>query len=108
MDERTMIRVLKALAHPRRFRMVEESARAGELSCGQVGGCFEVAQPTISHHVKILADAGVIAIRREAQCALISVDTQLVSDALSMLKSRVLLQATPRRTRRVKKVARAR
>src|SRR5215470_249192 len=108
MDERTMIRVLKALAHPRRFKMVEEIARAGELSCGQVGGCFEVAQPTISHHVKILADAGVIKIRREAQRALISVDMQLIDEALSMLKSRVAIQQAPRRVRRIKNAARPR
>ena len=41
--------------------MVQEIAAAGELSCGQVGERFDLAQPTVSHHLKILHESGVLA-----------------------------------------------
>ena len=60
MDDRDLVRALKALADPKRFRMVQEIAEAGELSCGQVADRFHVSQPTISHHLGILRQAGLI------------------------------------------------
>ena len=67
MDETILIRALKALADKKRMRMAREIACAGELSCGQVKSHFHLSQPTISHHLKILADAHLIESRREGQ-----------------------------------------
>ena len=104
MDDRTTIRVLKALAHPKRFQMVEKVADAGELCCGAIGECFEVAQPTISHHLKILGDAGVLKARREAQRAFISVDTALLEEVFDSIRDR-LSARSPVRTKKTRKVA---
>lgn len=89
MDDRTLVKVLKALADAKRFRMVQEIASAGELSCGQVGERFDLAQPTISHHLKILADAGVFLVRRDGQHAFISVNHALVEEAIKLLPARL-------------------
>lgn len=72
MDDDDRIRVLKALAHPKRFRMIQEIAAAGELSCGQIGERFPLSQPTISHHLRILNDAGLLVVRRAGQHAFVS------------------------------------
>ena len=37
MDDDRLVRVLRALADPKRFRMVQELAQAGELCCGDLG-----------------------------------------------------------------------
>ena len=47
--------------------MIQEIAAAGQLSCGQVAECFNLSQPTISHHLGILANAGVIVVREAGQ-----------------------------------------
>ena len=88
------MRVLKALADKSRFRMVQEIAAAGELSCGQVGERFDLTQPTVSHHLKILADAAVLLVRREGQHAIISVNQKLLDEAASLLPRR--LRSKPR------------
>jgi hypothetical protein len=49
MKDRELVRALKALADPTRFRMVQEIAAAGELSCGQNAEHFDVSQPTICY-----------------------------------------------------------
>ena len=60
MNDDEIVRALRALADTTRFRMVKEIAAAEELSCGEVQECFGLAQPTISHHLKILREAGLV------------------------------------------------
>lgn len=99
MDDRALFRVLKALSDKQRFQMLEVIARAGELSCGQVVERFHLSQPTISHHLKILHDAGVLLVRRDAQHAFISVDRKLVGSALGMIPVRLKKPAKVRKRR---------
>jgi ArsR family transcriptional regulator len=99
MNDTALLRLLKALAHPIRFRMVQEIAADPELSCGQIGERFDLAQPTISHHLKILHDAGVLVVRREAQHAFVSVNRPLVSAALGRLPDRLTPARRIRRAR---------
>src|SRR5262245_10230827 len=89
MDDVALIRVLKALAHPKRFRMVQEIAAQGELSCGALGGCVELGQPTTSHHLKILTDAGILAVRREAQHGLVTVNREVLEEVVGTLPERL-------------------
>ncbi len=89
MDDTTLVRVLKAVGHPKRFHMVREIADAGELSCGQIGGRFGVSQPTISHHLKILADAGVLVCRESGQHRIISVNLPLLREVARFLPGQV-------------------
>jgi ArsR family transcriptional regulator len=91
-DDAEVVRVLKALADPKRFRMVEEIAAAGELSCGQVAERFELAQPTISHHLKILTDAGIVVSRQEAKHHFISVNRELLRAVVDLLPTRFLVE----------------
>jgi ArsR family transcriptional regulator, arsenate/arsenite/antimonite-responsive transcriptional repressor len=52
---------LKAIAHPVRLRMLELIARAGgDLCVCHFEDHFDVSQPTISHHLKVLRDADLI------------------------------------------------
>jgi ArsR family transcriptional regulator len=64
-----MARVAKALADSTRMAILTAVAQAGELSCGEVAERFPVGQPTVSHHLKVLADAGLVAVRRSGQHA---------------------------------------
>jgi ArsR family transcriptional regulator, arsenate/arsenite/antimonite-responsive transcriptional repressor len=87
--DRELIRALKALADPTRFRMVQEIAAAGELSCGAVAERFDVSQPTISHHLKILLDAGLLVQRAEGKHHYTSVDRGLLASLVSVLPRRL-------------------
>lgn len=85
MTEHALIRALKALGDGRRLQMVREIACAGELSCGQVKAYFRLSQPTISHHLKILARAGLITVRDAGQHRLISVNSDLIHEIAAVL-----------------------
>jgi ArsR family transcriptional regulator len=105
MDESQLVKILKALGDRKRLRMMRAIAAAGELSCGQVRSHFNLSQPTISHHLKILADAGVIAVREAGQHHFISVNWPLVRRIAAFLPAG--LMAAPERTRARAPTARA-
>jgi ArsR family transcriptional regulator len=99
MHEAELVKALKALADRKRIRMVRAIAAAGELSCGQVHACFRLSQPTISHHLKILADAGVIMVREAGQHRFISVNLDLLHEIADVLPISVDSTAARKRKR---------
>lgn len=58
--------VFEALADPTRREIVVLLAD-GERSAGDIAGRFEIAGPSVSRHLKVLRESGLIACRREAQ-----------------------------------------
>ncbi|WP_166844572.1 metalloregulator ArsR/SmtB family transcription factor [Isoptericola sp. BMS4] len=58
--------VLKALADPLRLRMLSAIATApgGEAHVGDLAVLADVSQPTVSHHLKVLRDVGVVTSER--------------------------------------------
>ena len=97
MNDREIIRALKAIADPTRFRMIQEIAAAGEMSCGELGEHFDLSQPTISHHLKLLCDARVLVGRAEGKHRYTSVNHALLGDLSSFLPARLAPLARHRR-----------
>ena len=65
-----LARYAKALGDPIRIRLVEVLSRhPGELCAGELLPLFGVAKSTLSHHLKTLADAGIIETRHEGTFA---------------------------------------
>jgi ArsR family transcriptional regulator len=52
--------LLKALADPIRLRLMSMIAAVSEACVCDLLGPFDVSQPTISHHLKVLRDAGLV------------------------------------------------
>jgi ArsR family transcriptional regulator, arsenate/arsenite/antimonite-responsive transcriptional repressor len=52
--------VFAALSDPVRLRLLNLIATAGEVCSCDLLGPLERSQPTVSHHTKVLADAGLI------------------------------------------------
>jgi ArsR family transcriptional regulator, arsenate/arsenite/antimonite-responsive transcriptional repressor len=59
-DADDLARVFAALGDPIRLRLLSLVADAGEVCSCDLLGPLGKAQPTVSHHTKILADAGLI------------------------------------------------
>jgi len=50
----------KALAHPARVAILRQLAESGECICGQIVSALPLAQATVSQHLKVLKDAGLV------------------------------------------------
>src|ERR671937_567695 len=59
----------KALADPTRVAIVNRLAGAGEVCVCNLVAEFELSQPTISHHLKILRESGLVDSRRRGTWA---------------------------------------
>jgi ArsR family transcriptional regulator len=62
--ETAAIRVARALGDRTRFRMLRAVCER-ERSCQELTALFPVSQATVSHHLKVLAGAGLVSARRE-------------------------------------------
>jgi ArsR family transcriptional regulator len=60
-------RISKALGDQTRLLIFEAIASRGQMNCGEIVNLRGVTAATVSHHLKILADSGLIDSRREGQ-----------------------------------------
>ncbi len=51
---------LKALSHPARLKIIELLANRGECVCGEIVNVLPITQSTVSQHLKILKEAGLL------------------------------------------------
>lgn len=71
----------KALADPTRRRILE-LLREGRLTAGEIGSHFDMTGATVSHHLSILKDAGLITDERQGKCIYYELDTSIVEDIM--------------------------
>jgi len=61
-----MQRAFEMLADPHR-RAILDLLRTGERRAGDVAGRLDLAQPSVSKHLKVLREAGLVEVRIDAQ-----------------------------------------
>ena len=59
------VRLLSALADPVRLSFVRQLVANGGICACDFSECCTVSQPTISHHLKVLRDAGAVTSERQ-------------------------------------------
>jgi len=79
-------KVLKAISDPKRLRIVDM------LSCGELCACviqeeFNITQPTLSHDMKVLLDAGVVTARKEWKNTYYSLNEAFLDEFANTLTS---------------------
>src|SRR6267154_3451482 len=67
MDRSEVEKISKALADETRLRIFEAISSTNQMTCGEIVSMRGVTPATVSHHLKILSEAGLIACRREGQ-----------------------------------------
>jgi DNA-binding transcriptional ArsR family regulator len=76
--------VFKALADPTRREILELLAQ-GDLTAGEIAERFPVAFASVSHHLGVLRDAGLVASEREGQFIRYRLNTTVYQDAVRYL-----------------------
>ena len=92
MTSKQFHQIARALADPQRFAILERIAtHTDELACKVLVQELPVSQATVSHHLKELAEARLIGCRREAQCAFLSLNTEVMEAYREELGRRMAL-----------------
>lgn len=76
-SQKEFVPIFKALADETRLKIVEM------LSCGEMCACdilesFQITQPTLSYHLKILTDSGIVKSRKEGSWIRFSNNEEIV------------------------------
>lgn len=60
MDDERLAEAFKALAHPARLRILRHLIEEDRCVCGRIVEVMPLAQSTVSQHLKILKEAGLV------------------------------------------------
>ncbi len=82
---------LSALGHPARIRILQHLANAECCCCKDVVDCLDLAQSTVSQHLKVLVEAGLVAMEPSGQRSNYRVDRAALSSLAGSVG--VLLQS---------------
>jgi ArsR family transcriptional regulator, arsenate/arsenite/antimonite-responsive transcriptional repressor len=96
MDQKELARISKALSDPTRLRIFEGISSCKEMFCGQVVEKCGLTPGTISHHLRILADANLIETRREGQFIYIRSRPETIRDYARTLARMVGRKIAPK------------
>jgi len=83
MDYESYAKVMKALSDPKRVQIIDMLSN-GELCACDILEQFDFTQPTLSHHIKVLLNAGLVTVEKKGTWHHYSLNekciNQLVSD----------------------------
>src|SRR2546428_13875479 len=71
-------RISKALADPQRREILQKLV-ARRMNCSDVHAMFNVSQPTVSHHLKELAIAGILDKKKQGKSSFYQVKPEVLS-----------------------------
>src|SRR5688572_3977814 len=89
-------RVFRALADGTR-RSILRMLRDGPLTSGAIADRFDSSWPTISRHLSVLRDAGLVVARRDGQEIVYELDTSVFQDLVRDLMEWLPPDAAPAR-----------
>lgn len=80
--------VLRALAEPARLRLLSLilAAEGGEVCVADLVIALELSQPTVSHHLKVLSEAGLLHRQRRGSWVWYSVNDERLDQLRSLLR----------------------
>jgi len=79
-----MDEALKALADPTR-REILRALRSGDLTAGEIASRFPITGASISHHLAVLREAGLVTAERNGRSIVYSLDSTIVQELMERM-----------------------
>lgn len=84
-DQNRMCRVFKAIAEPKRFRIIVLLSQ-GRMSASEILKQFHVTQPTLSHDMRLLLDAELVTDQRIGKAVYYELNRDMLTEVSELLK----------------------
>ncbi|AYW49931.1 MAG: metalloregulator ArsR/SmtB family transcription factor [Tetragenococcus halophilus] len=79
MDYLRLSKIMKAIADPNRLQILDMISTGEKCACDILDD-FQFTQPTLSHHMKVLIEAGIVTARKEGKWHYYSLVTENVEE----------------------------
>lgn len=81
MELKQLEKISKALGDMNRLKILADmSSRGGSIQCSQIMHVTDLAQPSVSHHIKTLTEAGLIETEKEGRSSSYSINKALLKE----------------------------
>jgi ArsR family transcriptional regulator, arsenate/arsenite/antimonite-responsive transcriptional repressor len=81
-------KISKALGDANRLRILQHISKKGGCGqCAEINDVIELTQPSISHHIKILTEAGLIEPEKEGRNHKYNLNEKLLADYTDMINN---------------------
>ena len=85
MNEEEIAKICKALGDVNRVRIIK-MLTSGELCACKILDALAITQPTLSHHMKILADCSLVSVLKEGKWSYYKINCETFSKFKSILE----------------------
>ena len=82
-----LAKVFKALGHPTRIKIVEHLIQINTCVCGEIVDIFPFSQSTISQHLKLLKESGIVCGEIEGPKTYFCVDKAVLNQIKTYIKN---------------------
>ena len=79
-SEDHIVMIAKAFSNKTRVRILQEIAKRGRITCGDAVDIAFLSQPTVSHHIKVLVDAGLLNAEKDGRHVIITVNKEVIDE----------------------------
>jgi ArsR family transcriptional regulator len=88
-------KISKALGDVNRLKILQLIAKHGGIGqCAAIQECIDLAQPSVSHHIKILIEAGLIEAQKEGRHQKYIMNKEIFGAYLDAMSTQVLVAQT--------------
>jgi ArsR family transcriptional regulator len=86
MTDTELVRLARAIGDPTRLRILRTIATGGSICCGAITRDVSVRPATISHHLRVLGDAGLVESQRDGQFVHVCVKPERIEQFRAALR----------------------
>ena len=90
---RAMAKVFVALGDEHRQRILLTFEKGERLTVGQIAAVSTLSRPAVSHHLKILREAGVLAAEKEGKEVYVQINRDVLLEALDTVRDYIRTEA---------------
>ena len=84
MEEKKIVSICKALSDVNRLHIVQSLTRGEKCACELLEN-LQITQPTLSHHMKILCDSGIVVGRKDGKWMHYSINKKAAKQVKQLL-----------------------
>ena len=89
-NEDNIVKIAKALSDKTRLKILSEIVSRKNITCGEAEKIAGLSQPTVSHHLKILSEAGLLNTVKDGRFLIITVNKNALDEFSSFITINLL------------------